>query len=134
VKNYSQVKRMGKLRVGTTKLWGKMMTWWDSAFQFERTVITSFLCLGRAKPHSSGEWLPRQTALQHVLRWSNQLLALTICACLASSLRKSKIWATEVSRCANVVIKSDGLCSEPQQPLFSARFHESSYSDQVLSS
>lgn len=57
-------KEIGKLRVGTFgKLRGKMMTWWDPAFQFERTTITSFLCLGRAKPHSSGEQLPRHTTI-----------------------------------------------------------------------
>lgn len=93
-------------------------------------MVTSVLCLGRAKSHSSGEWLPRQTALLNVLKWSSQLLSSTICACLAfSSRRKSKIWVTEVSQCAVFGIKSDGLCCEPYQPLFSACFCKSFYSN-----
>lgn len=93
-------------------------------------MITFVLCLGRAKSHSSGEWLPRQTALLNVLKWSSQLLSSTICTCLAcSSRRKSKTWVTEVSQCAVFGIKSDGLCCEPYQPLFSACFCKSFYSN-----
>lgn len=110
------------LRVGTTKIQRENDELVRSCPQFERVTISSFLCLGRAKSHSSGEQLPGQPALHGVLGWGVQLLTLTICAHLESPLRrKRKMWGTE-ERCGSN--KKWWVVFRTYQPQFSAHFCE----------
>lgn len=107
---------MRKLRVGTTKIERENDDLVTSALSL-RVTINSFLCLGRAKPQSSGEQLPGQAGTTPTLpEFEVRRLPLgSLCTSGIFSKKEKQIVSERRGAAAR---RRGGLCSEPTNHSF----------------